>query len=693
MRNLVRFLIIFTMLFALNQKAYSQVKVEKSTVVEVVDGKSFYVHTVLQGQTIYSITKAYGITEAELHAANPSLKDGLKINQKLFIPKKGGAAIEKPAVNDGEPKSFINHEVKQGETLYKISRDYKTDIETLKRYNTGLTEAITIGQIIKIPQFNTEAPKPKLEPKKEPKDSIFEYVVKKKDTYYKLEKKFKVNADRLIELNPNLRETGLKKDMVIKIPYIEGAEKYDAEKERDSRKRDEKDEKIEQPAKGNVENQPEKPKQSDVKPEQKPIENIEPKPLPKSQEPKPQTAKPEDKKPEPKNIGRTYKIGIMVPFNTQLSGEINLDNKQSLQEPSKFQSFKFIGYYEGLLLALDSMQKMGFNAEVFVYDTKSDSNTVKQICNKPEFKDLDLLFGPFYTKNLSVVLPKAKSNGITVINPLAKSNEFDSYENMVRVFPDDNAHYAAMASYISDSLRSANIYIIHNQRSNELAELSKIRSELSKLAKAAKLDSNRVRVFDYKSGGLKSLLDAINSKDKRYVIINLVKEEATISSFVRQMNIVAKEHDIIVLGREDQWEKFKTLETEYLVNIKLTLTTESFINYEQYATQRFIKLYYNEYHGDPSPIAYRGFDQGIYFMSMLMNCGEMKSCVSTFPSNSLDSQFKLKKSPNGAYVNTYISVYQYNNYRKVDMKRALILPPNTKVETEQLDEQIIENPR
>lgn len=686
---------IFTFVFTLSLEGISQVKVEKSTVVEVVGNATYYVHTVLQGQTVYSITKAYNITEAELLAANPSLKDGLKKDQKLYIPKKNGNSDEKPLAKADEPKSFVNHEVKQGETLYKISREYKVDIEMLKKYNQGLTENISVGQIIKIPRFSVENPKSVVVPKKEePKDSVFEYVVKKKDTYYKLEKKFRVNADRLIELNPNLRESGLKKDLVIKIPYIEGAEMYDAEKEKNDRKKEDKEEKAQQPAPPVIENPSDKPKQTEIKPEQKPAENVEVKPASKPQEAKTQDVKPAENKPvELKNNDKTYKIGIMVPFNTQMSGEINLDNKQSLQEPSKFQSFKFIGYYEGLLLALDSMQKLGLNAEVFVYDTKSDSNTVRQICNKPEFKDLDMIFGPFYTKNLSVVLPKAKAKGIVVINPLAKSGEFDAYENMVRVFPDEISHYSAMASYISDSLRSANVYIIHNQKSTELSELSKLRSELRKLALAGKLDSNRVRVFDYKSGGMKSMLDAINSKDRKYVIINLVKEEATISSFVRQMNIVAKEHNIVVLGREDQWEKFKTLETEYLVNIKLTLTTESFINYEQYATKRFMKLYHDEFKGDPSPIAYRGFDQGMYFLSMLLKCGDLKSCMTSFPSNSIDSEFKLKKSSKGAYVNTYISVYQYNNYHKVDMKRELILPPTEIKGVEQMENQNTESPK
>ena len=55
-------------------------------------GKVFYSHVVQERQTIYSISKAYGVTMEEIYDANPALKletDGLKKDQILLIPFKG----------------------------------------------------------------------------------------------------------------------------------------------------------------------------------------------------------------------------------------------------------------------------------------------------------------------------------------------------------------------------------------------------------------------------------------------------------------------------------------------------------------------------------------------------------------------------------------------------------------------------
>ena len=39
------------------------------------DGKVFYSHVVLERQTLYSISKAYNVTQEEVFEANPGLKE------------------------------------------------------------------------------------------------------------------------------------------------------------------------------------------------------------------------------------------------------------------------------------------------------------------------------------------------------------------------------------------------------------------------------------------------------------------------------------------------------------------------------------------------------------------------------------------------------------------------------------------
>ena len=52
----------------------------------VNDTTNFIMHKVEKGQTIYSITKQYGVSQEKLKVLNPELKDGLKLNQFIRIP-------------------------------------------------------------------------------------------------------------------------------------------------------------------------------------------------------------------------------------------------------------------------------------------------------------------------------------------------------------------------------------------------------------------------------------------------------------------------------------------------------------------------------------------------------------------------------------------------------------------------------
>ena len=64
---------------------YTPVPVTISRSQVNMNGKTYYAHIVLERQTIYGITKAYGVTEEDLYAANPMLaQDGLKAGTVIY---------------------------------------------------------------------------------------------------------------------------------------------------------------------------------------------------------------------------------------------------------------------------------------------------------------------------------------------------------------------------------------------------------------------------------------------------------------------------------------------------------------------------------------------------------------------------------------------------------------------------------
>ena len=72
------FLILLHHSGAVAQTTPDLLKQMRSTVTEKVDGKEYYIHTVKRGQTLYMISKAYGVDVNDLIRENPQVKEGIR---------------------------------------------------------------------------------------------------------------------------------------------------------------------------------------------------------------------------------------------------------------------------------------------------------------------------------------------------------------------------------------------------------------------------------------------------------------------------------------------------------------------------------------------------------------------------------------------------------------------------------------
>ena len=105
------------------------------TIVE--NGCKYVLHDVVKGETLYGLSKKYGLTVERLIEANPGTENGIQIGQKLKIYA-------------GKAETFRIHEVQKGESLYRISKMYGVTIGQLTAWNPGLSERLDIGQKIRI---------------------------------------------------------------------------------------------------------------------------------------------------------------------------------------------------------------------------------------------------------------------------------------------------------------------------------------------------------------------------------------------------------------------------------------------------------------------------------------------------------------------------------------------------------------
>lgn len=190
----------------------------KSTNIQTIEGKKFYIHKIEKGQSLYSISKLYTVSLEDIYKFNPETKSVTKTGQEVKIPFTSSATIVTPTVvatnttvisltsSAIDTNKFYCHKVSKGETLYAILRKYNKTEKELTQINPNFTSSIKEGQLIAI------NPKPVLvntvkqstavlEPKK---DSVIgKGIVKPKKSNYTvaLILPFKLDQTLNLELN------------------------------------------------------------------------------------------------------------------------------------------------------------------------------------------------------------------------------------------------------------------------------------------------------------------------------------------------------------------------------------------------------------------------------------------------------------------------------------------------------------
>lgn len=127
---------------SIGQKLRIPQNTTNSTPVTVVDGErdSETYHTIKSGETLYRLSKMYGVTPRAICDANPGLStSNFRVGEVILIPKPDRSIeIKTKKENDGEkeePEIIATHKVKKGETIEDICRQYGITEEELLAAN------------------------------------------------------------------------------------------------------------------------------------------------------------------------------------------------------------------------------------------------------------------------------------------------------------------------------------------------------------------------------------------------------------------------------------------------------------------------------------------------------------------------------------------------------------------------------
>ena len=147
-------------------------------------------YVVKQGDTLYGISKQFGVSVKDLMDANNMKDDVVVLGETMIIPE------EKPTT----------YTVKAGDNLYNIAKDFGVSVDDILNANNVSGDMLTIGEVLVIPSVGSDP-------------SFINYIVKSGDNLYDIATKYNTTVSAIKSLN-NIGSNELNLGDVIKVPTV-----------------------------------------------------------------------------------------------------------------------------------------------------------------------------------------------------------------------------------------------------------------------------------------------------------------------------------------------------------------------------------------------------------------------------------------------------------------------------------------
>ena len=608
---------------------FKPAQVIRSQEKTIVNGRIFYIHTVQKGQTLYSICKVYGVNQEDILRENPGTDpENLKEGQAIRIPERGS---REAAVYPENREDFYAHTIKRGQTVYALSKRYNVTEEVIFHYNPWAREGIRDGQTVWIPR---KKEMPELSENTESGDLFFYYTVKPNDTLSYIAGSYGIHLSDIINANPELRE-GIKAGQVLKIPRIKTPE----------------------------------PDLAIVN------DSLDDSLMPCF----------------PADESVVYDIALLLPFFAEFNMEEALLPVDTLVEEGTYVPVQrqqglrgryFAEFYEGFMLALDSLRKTGFSVNLHVKDTERDTLKIKKIVRELSVLQPDLIIGPVYSEDVKITGRLAQYLETNLVSPLSTRHQLVAGNtNIFQVIPSRQAEGEVLARYMKKFTKGQFVLI----RGTDSASMSNSWRFKKYMLENMPFDSlgNPLHFEDYKlNDSLITVLGRVLSKDINNIIIVFSDNEPDVSRLISRLNVMSALHPMQLFGMAS-WQTLKNVDLNYFHSLQVYLITPFYTDNTDSKIQRFLAKSRDAFGYEPyeiSPLGYNfgmlGYDIGLYFLTALKQYGKnFSQCIDQIKSDQLLTRYRFIREGEGGYVNNNFVLIQYKNDYTVEKVAILEAGP------------------
>ena len=570
---MLKLLFLFLLLWSCGQVLGQGTAVTKSNDIVVIRGKSYYLHTVQPGQTLYSICKAYGANIDEVKSLNDKKDNALSLYEVLKVP------YTDPFVQQDD--KFYYHKVVKGETFYSIARLYKIKPKRLLKFNEGYAQnqPLAVGAVVKLPLAEIDLS-----------------VLGEEEIEASVGKKQEIRPERPVRNESVKKVEEASVTDILQNALMQKNEKTEQEPEKETTTVIGATDKMEIP------------------------DYISEVVMP---------------------VDPFVKVALLLPFSAKDYPVFvdTLVEKMPVQISAR--SEQFISFYEGVLLAVDSLKNQGYKVNLKVFDTERSAEKMYTMVDEIDRFHPDLIIGPVYGSVYKALMDDLTNKNIPVIYPLSsRSEEFGVYPDFIQVNPSMKALTVAMSDWLREEAEEANLVCL-NLTGNEVShsDLEDIR-----LFKEYMHRIGSMNFYDWNTSAVP--LDGLRLQllpDRENIIILPTTKEAEVSKILPVLSALTDGYRITVVGFPE-WQAFTSVDHETYFKLNTNIFTYSYVDNTTEPAKRFALKYRKYFYTEPNNLAYKAFDMSLYFIELAAKYRDRTlDALEFYPRNGDFSRFYFQK--------------------------------------------------
>ena len=570
---MLKLLFLFLLLWSCGQVIGQGTAVTKSNDIVVIRGKSYYLHTVQPGQTLYSICKAYGANIDEVKSLNDKKDNALSLYEVLKVP------YTDPFVQQDD--KFYYHKVVKGETFYSIARLYKIKPKRLLKFNEGYAQnqPLAVGAVVKLPLAEIDLS-----------------VLGEEEIEASVGKKQEIRPERPVRNESVKKVEEASVTDILQNALMQKNEKTEQEPEKETTTVIGATDKMEIP------------------------DYISEVVMP---------------------VDPFVKVALLLPFSAKDYPVFvdTLVEKMPVQISAR--SEQFISFYEGVLLAVDSLKNQGYKVNLKVFDTERSAEKMYTMVDEIDRFHPDLIIGPVYGSVYKALMDDLTNKNIPVIYPLSsRSEEFGVYPDFIQVNPSMKALTVAMSDWLREEAEEANLVCL-NLTGNEVShsDLEDIR-----LFKEYMHRIGSMNFYDWNTSAVP--LDGLRLQllpDRENIIILPTTKEAEVSKILPVLSALTDGYRITVVGFPE-WQAFTSVDHETYFKLNTKIFTYSYVDNTTEPAKRFALKYRKYFYTEPNNLAYKAFDMSLYFIELAAKYRDRTlDALEFYPRNGDFSRFYFRK--------------------------------------------------